>query len=254
MPASDRPILLLGGTAEASELAERLAGDGRVSLIYSLAGRTREPDLPNCEVHIGGFGGIEGLELFLLKNDVALVVDATHPFATQISQNAFAAAKYSGAARIALVRPVWVPELQDLWHTVSSLEEAARALPAGAHAFLALGSQYVASFAQRTDVGFTLRMIDRPETLPIENCRIITGKPGTSADEESRLFTELEITHLICRNSGGSAGYAKIAAARQLGLPVVLIERPPAPEPPHLLSVDQVMAFIDLAYRSVPQV
>ncbi len=254
LPASDKPILLLGGTAEASELADRLAQDGRFPLIYSLAGRTREPDLPNCEVRVGGFGGTEGLELFLLKNDIALVVDATHPFATQISENAFAAAKYTGAARIALVRPLWVPDLQDLWHTVSSLEEAARVLPAGAHAFLALGSQYVAGFAQRTDVGFTLRMIDRPETLPLENCGIITGKPGTTADEEVRLFTELEITHLVCRNSGGSAGYAKIAAARQLGLPVILIERPPAPQPPHLSSVNQVLAFIDLAYRSVRQV
>lgn len=251
MPASDKPILLLGGTAEASEIADRLTQDGRFSLIYSLAGRTREPDLPNCEVRVGGFGGTEGLELYLLKNDVALVVDATHPFATQISENAFAAAKYAGAARIALVRPLWVPELQDLWHTVSSPEEASRALPAGARAFLALGSQHVAGIAQRTDVSFTLRMIEQPETLLLENCQIITGKPGTTVDEEARLFTELETTHLVCRNSGGSAGYAKIAAARQLGLPVVLIERPPPPEPPHLSSVDQVVAFIDLAYRSV---
>lgn len=254
LPAFDKTILLLGGTAEASELAERLARDGRFRLIYSLAGRTREPALPNCEVRVGGFGGTEGLELFLLKNDVALVVDATHPFATQISENAFAAAKYSGAARIALVRPVWVPELQDLWRTVSSMEEAVRTLPSGARAFLALGSQHVAGFAQRTDVDFTLRMIDRPETGLLENCRVITGKPGTSAEEEARLFSELEITHLVCRNSGGSAGYAKIAAARQLGLPVVLIERPPAPEQPHLSSVDQVFAFIDLACRSARRV
>ncbi len=247
----DKPILLLGGTTEARDLANRLSQDGRFRLIYSLAGRTQEPELPNCDVHTGGFGGAEGLELFVLKNDIPLVVDATHPFATQISENAFAAAKYSGAARIALVRPPWAPELQDLWHTVSSLDEAARSLPPGARAFPALGSQHVAGFAQRTDVSFTLRMIDQPESMLLDNCRVITGRPGATPDEEAWLFKELEITHLVCRNSGGASGYTKLAAARQLGLPVILIERPPAPEPPHLSSVEQVLAFIDLAYRSV---
>lgn len=251
LPAPEKSILLLGGTAESNKIATRLAGNERFRLIYSLAGRTQNPEVPDCEVRVGGFGGTEGLELFLLQNDVVLVIDATHPFATQISENAFAAAKYSGAARIALVRPPWVPELQDLWHTVSSLDEAARVLPSGARAFLALGSQHVAGFAQRTDVSFTLRMIDQPESILLDNCRVITGLPGRTADEESRLFSELEITHLVCRNSGGDAGYTKIAAARQLSLPVILIERPPAPEPPLLMSVEQVLAFIELAYRSI---
>lgn len=250
MPASEKKILLLGGTAEALELARRLSKNTRLPLIFSLAGRTQNPDLPDCETRIGGFGGPEGLATFLAQNGVALVIDATHPFATRMSANAFEATKSSRTARIALVRSPWITEMRDLWHTVLSIEAAAKALPAGARAFLALGSQHIAEFANRADVEFTLRMVDQPQDMLPENCRVITGKPGATAAAEAWLFTEHEITHLVCRNSGGTVGFAKIEAARKAGLPVIMIDRPPPPEPPRLTSIDEVLRFIDLACRS----
>lgn len=251
MPEIEKPILILGGTAEASELASRLSKQDRFPLIFSLAGRTRHPGLPNAEIHMGGFGGAEGLELFLLQNNIVLVVDATHPFATEISENAFRAAKLADVARVALVRPPWQAEADDRWWAVETLADAVAALPADAHVFLAVGSQHVTRFAERGDVHFTLRMIDPPGPLPFDDCKLILGRPGKTADEEERLFREQGITHLVCRNSGGSAGYAKIEAARRLGLPVIIIDRPPPPEPPRLASVDEVLAFVDAAYRSL---
>lgn len=226
-PSDDKPkVLILGGTAEASALAEKLVAAGDVSVITSLAGRTAEPVLPPGEVRIGGFGGAAGLAAYIREKGITRLIDATHPFARRISENAIQAAAETGIALEHVVRPGWGRQRGDRWQEVSSLEEAARILPPGAAVFLALGRQYLDAFVARSDCRFVIRMVDAPtEPLPFADHVLILGKPSADPATEAGLLAVHGITHLVCRNSGGAAGYGKIAAARQMGLPVIMIGR-----------------------------
>lgn len=219
-------MLILGGTAEAKALAEQLAARGDVTVITSLAGRTAQPMLPPGEVRIGGFGGAAGLTAYIRETGVTRIIDATHPFARRISENAIQAAAETGIALEHVVRPGWVSQRGDQWREVSSLDEAARALPAGAIVFLALGRQYLDAFAARSDCRFVIRMVDAPaEPLPFADPVLILGKPSADPAREAELFAAHGITHLVCRNSGGASGYGKIAAAREMGLTVIILGR-----------------------------
>lgn len=212
-------------------------------LVLSLAGRTREPDLPlGIEARIGGFGGATGLAAWLRAERITHLVDATHPFAAGISRNAAEAATEARVKRLALHRPGWDAAPGDAWHRVACLKAAADALPQDARPFLALGRQHIAPFRQRPDLRPVLRMVDQPEGLPFA-ADLVLGKPG-NADAEAALFEGLGVTHLVCRNSGGQASYAKLAAARALGLPVILIDRPPPPPPPLAGSVAEAAAWL----------
>lgn len=218
-------ILILGGTAEARSLAARLVDEGH-QVTTSLAGRTRDPILPVGSVRIGGFGGADGLAAYLREEGFDRIIDATHPFACRISENAIQAAAIAGVPLEQRLRPRWSKQPGDRWRTVTTLEAAADALPAGATVFLALGRQYLDAFASRSDCRFVIRMVDPPETaLAFANHSLVLGKPGSDPDREADLFTAYGVTHLVCRNSGGPAGYAKIVAARRLELPVIIIER-----------------------------
>ena len=219
-------ILILGGTREAAELAANLAAarpDWRI--VTSLAGRTKEPAPLAGETRTGGFGGAEGLAAYMRTEGVTRLIDATHPFATRISANARAAAEMTGIQLDVRTRAPWQRQPGDIWTEVSSLQEACDALPAGARVLLALGSQHIALFATRADVHFLVRMVDRPERpLPLPDHALLIGKPGKTAAEEGKLLTKHAITHIVCRNSGGEGAYAKIEAARQLHLPVVIVQ------------------------------
>jgi precorrin-6A/cobalt-precorrin-6A reductase len=227
VPPDAKPkVLILGGTAEATALAEQLVARGDVTVVTSLAGRTAHPVLPPGEVRIGGFGGAAGLAAYIRDNGVTRLIDATHPFARRISENAIRAAAETGIALEHLVRPGWERRRGDRWQEVSSLEEAEQALPAGATVFLALGRQYLDAFAARSDCRFIIRMVDAPaEPLPFANHLLILGNPSADPTREADLFAAHGITHLVCRNSGGAAGYGKIVAAREMGLPVVMVGR-----------------------------
>jgi precorrin-6A/cobalt-precorrin-6A reductase len=220
-------VLILGGTKEAAEMAaEFLRDHPGWRIITSLAGRTREPKPVAGEVRIGGFGGVEGLAQYLRAEGVTRLIDATHPFARQISLNAKQAAQQAGIWFEVRTRPPWRKQPGDDWTEVGTIEEARDALPSGARALLALGSQHIAPFAARADVHFTVRMVDPPETpLALPDHEIVTGLPGRTAAEEAALLKAHAITHIVCRNSGGAGAYAKIEAARQLDLPVVMICR-----------------------------
>ncbi len=218
--------LILGGTEQAAALAARLVNQGEVEVVTSLAGRTSDPAPLAGAVRIGGFGGIDGLVRYLRENDIAQVIDATHPFATRISRNAVAACGETGISLQVLDRPEWRRQPGDDWREVASLEAAATALPAGAKIFLALGRQYLQAFAARTDCHFVVRMIDPPATpLPFARFDLLLGRASADAGAEAALFERHHITHLVCRNSGGEAGYGKVLAARELGLPVVMLGR-----------------------------
>ena len=220
-------VLILGGTREASELASKLiAGDRRV--ITSLAGRTKNPTLPAGETRIGGFGGASGLAQYLKEQSIDLLIDATHPFASKISENARTACGSVKVRRMVFSRPAWVPEISDNWVCVEDTAEANRETATVRTVFLALGSQHLEAFTGRDDLRIVLRMVDTPEMpLPFKNCTVVTGTPSTSVDVEKSLLVEHGITHLVCRNSGGEGSFAKIEAARMLSLPVIMISRPP---------------------------
>ncbi|KQW28636.1 cobalt-precorrin-6X reductase [Rhizobium sp. Root274] len=223
--AIPQKILILGGTAEARELASRLVDEGH-AVTTSLAGRTVDPILPRGEVRIGGFGGADGLAAHIREHGYDRVIDATHPFARRISENAIKASAATGVPLELRLRPRWQKQPGDRWRTVDSLQAAAAALPAGATAFLALGRQYLEAFGTRGDCRFIIRMVDAPEAaLPIHDYTLVLGKPASDAAREADLFTAHGVTHLVCRNSGGPAGYAKLIAARQVGLPVIMLER-----------------------------
>ena len=230
MPSDVRPemtekILILGGTREAAELARQLFGQG-LDVTTSLAGRTKEPVPVEGSLRIGGFGGAEGLAAYLREEGVTRVIDATHPFAKTISANAVKACAIAALPLDIRTRAPWQKQPGDLWIEVATLEDAANALPPNARVLLALGRQYLDAFLARTDCHFVIRMVDPPETpLGFKSHMILTAKPSPDPDEEAALFRAHAITHLVARNSGGDGAYAKIVAAREMGLPVVMVGR-----------------------------
>ncbi len=239
-------ILVLGGTAEANALIEALRTrwpERRV--ILSLAGRTRAPHVPEgVAIRIGGFGGAEGLAAFLVAEGVSLLVDATHPFAAGIARNAAKASALTGVRRLKLLRPEWRPVRGDQWTPVTCLAEACRALPASARPFLALGRQHLAPFTRRSDIFPLARMIEPPELALPEGWTLVLARPSSDRQMEAALMRAHDVTHLVTRNAGGATSYAKIAAAREMGLPVVMIARPPTPEGTVYETVEDVVVAI----------
>ncbi|WP_340161519.1 cobalt-precorrin-6A reductase [uncultured Hoeflea sp.] len=225
--ASPEIILILGGTREAADLAKELvASKPETRIITSLAGRTKEPAPLAGEVRTGGFGGIEGLARYLSENRVTQLIDATHPFARQISANAVEAAKQAGVPLDICTRKPWARQPGDTWIEVETLEQARDAIPPRARVLLALGSQHIGLFASREDVHFVVRMIDPPEEpLELPDHALVLGRPGDTPTVETMLLIAHSITHIVCRNSGGKAAYAKIEAARDLGLSVIMVGR-----------------------------
>ena len=210
---------------EAAELARDLVKNNPAArVISSLAGRTKEPVPLAGETRTGGFGGIEGLVRYLQETNVTRLIDATHPFARQISANAVQAAKIAGVPLDIRTRKPWTKQPGDAWIEVETLEQARDAIPPRARVLLALGSQHIGVFASRADVHFVVRMIDKPEQpLALPDHTLVLGRPGDTAAVETMLMIAHSITHIVCRNSGGTAAYAKIEAARQLGLPVIMV-------------------------------
>lgn len=224
---SKRPekILILGGTKEAAELARDLVSRGH-DVTTSLAGRTKEPAPVEGKTRIGGFGGARGLAAYLKAEGMTRVIDATHPFAKTISVNAVKACEMAGLPLDIRTRAPWQKQPGDLWIEVATLEEAAAALPENARVLLALGRQYLDAFLTRTDCHFVIRMVDPPENpLNFTSYVVLTAKPSLAPHEEAALLRVHAITHIVARNSGGDGAYAKIVAARAMGLPVVMVRR-----------------------------
>jgi len=224
LPVCDK-ILLLGGTEDAYNLAEQLYAQG-FNFISSLAGRTHQPRLPKGAYRIGGFTPEGGLPLYIKRHTITMLIDATHPYAAQISRKAQAAAAELNIPYLRLERPLWQKQQGDIWRYAADEAEAANLIPPKARAFLALGRQHLSAFSERSDCIFFARIIEPPETLPdFQSLRVILGRPQTEAEEISFMRSH-NITCLICRNSGSRAAYGKIAAARALRVSVILIQRP----------------------------
>lgn len=236
-------VLLLGGTGEARRLAGALVADG-VDVVSSLAGATADPLLPPGEVRVGGFGGPEGLAAWLRERGMTAVVDATHPFATAITGNAVAAAAAAGVALLRLQRPGWTAGPGDDWRQVGSLAEAAVAVAGFAHVFLTTGRRGLDAFAGLTGE-VLLRTVDPPEPpLPARTTVVLERGPFT-VDDELALMREHAVDIVVTKDSGGGMTVAKLTAARQLGLPVVLVRRPPVPDGvPVVATVEQARAWV----------
>jgi precorrin-6A/cobalt-precorrin-6A reductase len=242
---SDIP-LILGGTAEARVLTRRLAEMGR-NAIYSYAGRTEAPHSVPVPSRIGGFGGVEGLARYLEDARITHLIDATHPFADTMSRNAIAASRETGVPLIALVRPAWQSGPGDAWTHVPDIEAAIAAFPAEPkRIFLAIGRTEVGRFAARPEHVYLLRFVDPPATLPpLPHHEIVLARGPFDSDEDRALLERHEIELVVSKNSGGEGARAKLDAARALGLPVLMIDRPTLPPRHEVATVDDVMDWLD---------
>jgi precorrin-6A/cobalt-precorrin-6A reductase len=234
--------LILGGTTEAVQLAQACAAIPELEIITSLAGRTRAPAAPPGAVRIGGFGGADGLERYLREHAIDRLVDATHPFAVRIGRNALLACRAAGVPRLRLLRPPWQRQPGDRWIEVDSLAEAARRLPQPARIFLSVGHSDLGAFAGLQQ-WFLVRTIE-PADRCLANARWLAERGPFRLEDELALLREHRVDVLVTKASGGEATYPKLAAARQLGLPVIMVRRPPPPEGPLVDNVAAALAWL----------
>ena len=220
-------ILILGGTGEAAQLAARLSVRSDLTIISSLAGRVEQPATPAGIVRIGGFGGVPGLIEYLDMQRIDVVIDATHPFAAKISSHAVLACRQQKIPLIAFERPEWTPQAGDRWVQVPDIGSAAALVnKPDNRVFLSIGRQELTHFSECTNARFLIRAID-PPTVPLpQNSKLVLSRGPFHLDEERLLFQQEAITHIVSKNSGGAATYAKIQAARELGIQVIIVDRP----------------------------
>lgn len=237
-------VLLLAGTSEARALSHRLAALPGIGLTASLAGVTRSPAAYGGRLRSGGFGGVPGLQRYLSAEGIGAVIDATHPFAATMHRNAAIACSGADVPLLRLERPEWVAPPGADWRDVADLGAAIGLLPAGAVGFIAAGRSAGPVLAARQEARFVLRAIEAPpEPLPA-NVRLILGRPSEDAAAEMALLRAEGVTHLICKNSGGPAGRAKLDAAAALGVPVLMIRRPPRQPVPTVATVGDAVRWL----------
>jgi precorrin-6A/cobalt-precorrin-6A reductase len=245
-------LLILGGTTEASALARLLAADARFAPTLSYAGRTAKPSLQPIPCRVGGFGGAEGLARWLAHEKIAAVVDATHPFAARISANAVAACRALAIPLASIVRPAWQPKTGDRWTCVGSAAEAAEKLGLiPQRVFLTVGRLELAAFASARHHFYLARTIDPPGDVFLPpNIRFVLDRGPFDVETEAALLVRERIAVLVSKNSGGSAIYGKIEAARRLGLPVVMIDRPEKPAGHAVADANAAYRWLDDLYAT----
>jgi precorrin-6A/cobalt-precorrin-6A reductase len=226
-------VLLLGGTTEASQLAKSLT-IARIETVFSYAGRTKMPIAQPVPMRVGGFGGVAGLQDYLRAEKITHVVDATHPFAAQMSLNAHNACHSLAVPLLRLERPAWNPQSGDDWFSVADIEAACHALPdEPARVFLAIGRMHVDLFAHRPQHHYLLRLVDAPaHSIELPNHTAIIARGPFNVSEDTQLLRDHNITHVVAKNAGGTGAVAKVDAARKLGLRMIMIARPELPDGP----------------------
>lgn len=246
-------LLILGGSGEAAGLARALAGDARYDVTLSLAGRTAAPAQLPGKLRKGGFGGAEGLARTLAEDRFDIFIDATHPFAIEMKRNAIEAARATGVRFLAVRRPAWVPRESDRWILVESIEDAAAALgEVPQRVFLTTGRVELAPFkAAAPQHSYVLRSVEAPapEELP-PRVELITARGPFKLEDEKALLAAHAIDVIVTKNSGGTATSAKLDAARALGLPVIVVERPELPEAPSVETVEDALLWLERAHGS----
>lgn len=235
----------MGGTGDANRLADAFVRKN-IDAIYSYAGRTQIPLGHSLPTRIGGFGGAVGLADYIRQERITHVIDATHPFAAEMSRHAVEACAATGIPLVALERAPWPRVAGDNWIEVPDIDAAVAAIPGQrARVFLAIGRQHIAPFAAEPQHAYTLRFVDAPEVaLPLHDAEVIVSRGPFTLEGDRELMRSRGIEWLVARNSGGTGARAKIDAARELGLPVIMIARPTLPERPRVECVDEVLAWL----------
>ncbi len=238
-------ILLLGGTTEANLMARAIA-DAGLAAVYSYAGRTEAPMAQPIHMRVGGFGGVEGLQAYLVTEGISHVIDATHPFAAGMSTNAVAACTATRTRLIALERAPWLPGAGDRWINAPDMEAAVAALAGPPQrVFLAIGRQQLEPFAAQPQHDYLLRLVDPPTgPLPLPEAQVVVARGPFDVAGDTALMQSHGTEIVVAKNAGGKGAVAKIAAARALGLPVVMIDRPALPQRSVAHSVRDVMAWL----------
>jgi precorrin-6A/cobalt-precorrin-6A reductase len=240
-------ILILGGTADANRLAAAVAGSAGIDAVLSYAGRTDNPTPPPIRWRVGGFGGIDGLEDYLRAEKIDRVVDATHPFAAQMSAHAVAACATAGVPLLGLERAPWQREPGDRWVEVADLADAAEALGAAPRrVFLGIGRMHLKSFAAYQQHAYLVRLVDPPRApLPLQNAEVIVARGPFDRAADRAMLMQHRIDIVVAKNAGGNAASAKIEAARDLALPVVMVRRPLVPQRQTVETVAEVLRWLD---------
>jgi precorrin-6A/cobalt-precorrin-6A reductase len=242
-----RHVLILGGTAEARQLAGLLADRADIKATLSLAGRTNAPAAQPVPVRVGGFGGAEGLAGYLATERMDALIDATHPYAAVISWHAAEAAAAARVRLVALRRPAWTAVTGDRWIDVDDMTAAVAALGAAPRrVFLAIGRKEVAAFTVAPQHHYLLRSVDPIEPpLNVPNATYIISRGPFAENDEQALLSQHHIETVVAKNSGGTATYGKIAAARALGLTVIMLQRPALPDVPAVETPHDAVAWLD---------
>jgi precorrin-6A/cobalt-precorrin-6A reductase len=245
-------ILILGGTAQARHLAERLRPRRDLDITLSLAGRTASPAPQPVPTRVGGFGGVVGLADYLRSERIDALIDATHPYAATISAHAVEAARQTGVPLVVLRRPPWVARTGDRWTEVGDVPAAVAALGAAPRrVFVALGRNEVGTLLAAPQHHYVIRSVDPVEPpLALPKAFYITGRGPFSEAHDRDLMRAHGIEVVIAKNSGGEATYGKIAAARGLGIEVIMLRRPNPPAAPAADTIDEVLAWLDHALTS----
>ncbi|WP_244537243.1 cobalt-precorrin-6A reductase [Methylobacterium pseudosasicola] len=247
-------ILILGGTGEASALARALAGREDRAVILSLAGRTAAPKPEPVPTRVGGFGGAKGLADYLLTERIDRLIDATHPFAATISANAAHAAEAVGVPLLAIRRPAWHREPGDLWTDVAGMEEAVAALGSEPRrVFLTIGRQEAGAFAAAPQHAYLARTVEPLDgVLPVPDLTALEARGPFDAAAEADLMRATGTEILVSKNSGGAATYGKIAAARSLAIPVIMVRRPEKPDVPSVPDAAGALRWLDAGDHAGP--
>ncbi len=246
-------ILILGGTTQASQLARALCGRNDIEAVVSLAGRTQNPLPAPVPSRSGGFGGVDELAAYLRDEKIDAVIDATHPFAAQMSAHAREACARASVPLLVFSRPAWTRQQGDDWREVARMEDAVTALgEKPRRVFLTQGRLQLAAFAAAPQHFYLVRAIDEPAELALlPRHKFISARGPFALEDELALMREEKIEMLVSKNSGGEATAAKLFAARQLGIPVVLVARPPANGAAEAFQLADVLAWI-AAHRPAP--
>jgi precorrin-6A/cobalt-precorrin-6A reductase len=245
-PAKPLRVLILGGTTEANQLVAALADDARFDAVLSYAGRTERPTPPPIPWRVGGFGGVEGLTRYLRDENIARVVDATHPFAAQMSAHAIAACAIANVPLLALERLPWPRMPGYRWIEVDDFTAAAAALgPSPRRVFLGIGRMQLAPFASHPQHFYLVRLVDPPRApLPLQGAELIVARGPFDLAGDRAMLAHHRIDIVVARDAGGDGAFAKIEAARELGLPVVMVRRPLIPERQKVETVGEVLRWL----------
>ena len=239
-------VLILGGTTEANQLVAALANDARFDAVLSYAGRTERPTPPPIPWRVGGFGGVDGLTKYLRDENIARVVDATHPFAAQMSAHAIAACAIANVPLLALERLPWQRMAGDRWIDVDDFTAAAQALGISPRrVFLGIGRMQLAPFASHPQHFYLVRLVDPPRApLPLSAVETIVARGPFDLAGDRAMLADHRIDIVVARDAGGDGAFAKIEAARELGLAVVMVRRPLIPEREKVETVGEVLRWL----------